>query len=488
MTLLLQQDLNQRTPGVSDFNCQSRTVRPVSLKAFSDTLTAAVSSDNQSNHDNTPGAQLVRTADDDKNESLNSFTMKDLKDCCTFPLDSLDLDRYVISLSRQELGLAPVSPHMPFDVSYHPKAQNSAAVKVLNRLADDMTHYANQCAVEKTPRIIGLLDHDIRRLVADSPNPSSPTGIPSSSGSPGGLELEQVLKSLNTLVGKLTALRDRDDAFVARALEHITSVVNQTLLFNNPDNPSSPDDVDKDRRIRFEFSLLRLCGQESTIWFSFVAACLLSSRQMHDLRKLNPFLTEKAVEHVEDCTVALLLRATRAGHINRCLASVRDLLTDLKRLYLRRNQSQAPIPLSGNSHGTKTTTRELEIEVATIRQKSERLAKQLLTKRQYMTSSQENSELFDYDPRFLVFEFSWNLLLRRKQVQMVQDFMSLHSDPLQRQSLVKQLLMGAGKTTVISPLLALMLADGKVAHIYIYIVHNTRPIALITLIALMNFL
>ena len=76
--------------------------------------------------------------------------------------------------------------------------------------------------------------------------------------------------------------------------------------------------------------------------------------------------------------------------------------------------------------------------------------------RQYM--SQTVPFEFRFDPRFLIFEFMWNLMLRDKQVEIVNMFIkSLKSGD----SKVKQMIMGAGKTTVVAPLLALMLADGN---------------------------
>ncbi len=62
------------------------------------------------------------------------------------------------------------------------------------------------------------------------------------------------------------------------------------------------------------------------------------------------------------------------------------------------------------------------------------------------------------DPRFLVFEFTWNILLRESQVALVREFMDALKN---NRSLVKQMIMGAGKTTTVGPLLALMLGDGK---------------------------
>ncbi|AIO00701.1 hypothetical protein LPMP_311130 [Leishmania panamensis] len=62
------------------------------------------------------------------------------------------------------------------------------------------------------------------------------------------------------------------------------------------------------------------------------------------------------------------------------------------------------------------------------------------------------------DPRFLVFEFLFNILLRTRQVEMVKWFVE---NIRHGQSRVQQMIMGQGKTTVVGPLLALILADGQ---------------------------
>ena len=64
-----------------------------------------------------------------------------------------------------------------------------------------------------------------------------------------------------------------------------------------------------------------------------------------------------------------------------------------------------------------------------------------------------------YDPRFLVFEFTWNLVLRSRQVALVRDILEATARG-GGGACVKQMLMGGGKTTVVSPLLCLMLGDG----------------------------
>ena len=59
-----------------------------------------------------------------------------------------------------------------------------------------------------------------------------------------------------------------------------------------------------------------------------------------------------------------------------------------------------------------------------------------------------------YDPRFLVFEFTGSIVLRKMQVALVNEFMSKFKHG---KSLVKQMIIGEGKTTVVGPLLTLML-------------------------------
>lgn len=61
------------------------------------------------------------------------------------------------------------------------------------------------------------------------------------------------------------------------------------------------------------------------------------------------------------------------------------------------------------------------------------------------------------NPKFIVFEFVFNIILRKRQVEIVKDFVK---SALAGHSSCRQMIMGAGKTTVVSPLIALFLAEG----------------------------
>jgi len=92
-----------------------------------------------------------------------------------------------------------------------------------------------------------------------------------------------------------------------------------------------------------------------------------------------------------------------------------------------------------------------------IKLQSSKVATDIATERHFMKPTADGNYI-EFDPRYLVFEFTYSLMLRKSQVILVNKFM----DALRNnRSMCHQMIMGAGKTTVVTPLLALMLADGK---------------------------
>lgn len=100
--------------------------------------------------------------------------------------------------------------------------------------------------------------------------------------------------------------------------------------------------------------------------------------------------------------------------------------------------------------------------VHVLQHTADSVAADLVTRRHFIdmltgTGPPESAE-YEYDPRFLVFEYLLGFVLRKRQVELVRQFAGAAQ---KSQSSVRQMIMGAGKTTVIAPLLALMLADGQ---------------------------
>ena len=89
---------------------------------------------------------------------------------------------------------------------------------------------------------------------------------------------------------------------------------------------------------------------------------------------------------------------------------------------------------------------------------ADQLAAALAVRRAHVVSSGDNGQHV-FDPRFLNFEFGTGFVLRPPQVALVT---KLAAGARAGTSVCHQMLMGEGKTTVISPLLALpdLPADG----------------------------
>ena len=77
------------------------------------------------------------------------------------------------------------------------------------------------------------------------------------------------------------------------------------------------------------FKLKRISGQEATIWLELLFASLLSSNQLSDLRKLNPFLTSEQADIATSTVVGAIFHSNRIGLINRCIVDIRGLIKNL---------------------------------------------------------------------------------------------------------------------------------------------------------------
>ena len=179
----------------------------------------------------------------------------------------------------------------------------------------------------------------------------------------------------------------------------------------------------------------------------FLFGSILSTKGTDDLLALNPYVRPDTLNLALRLVCISMLRANRVGQANRCLGSAVSLLELLDKALM--------LP-AGPERLSKADTL-----VPKLIQASESLAAGLASKRSYMphdAGGQQTKESIGFDPRFLLFEFVWNILLRQKQVQIVQNFRATLAEG---KSKVKQMIMGAGKTTVVAPLLALMLADGN---------------------------
>ena len=96
-----------------------------------------------------------------------------------------------------------------------------------------------------------------------------------------------------------------------------------------------------------------------------------------------------------------MLHTNRVGQVNRCLNDARNTLRLLAKL-------------SGPTNAEDVDKVRVGIQQACVA-----LATSLSTRRHFMQAGETNG--LEYDPRYLVFEFCWNIVLRQKQIGMVSD-------------------------------------------------------------------
>eukprot|EP01050_Picozoa_sp_SAG11_P001055 SAG11_NODE_43_length_20795_cov_11.860456_3_plen_1106_part_00 len=323
------------------------------------------------------------------------------------PLQELGLHHFVTQCSREEANLSPVPDLLPFNVDLHPHAKSHAATTMVRRLSEDVKHFAQVSNAMKENRLVKLLDEDLRGIICQ------PKG-------PGRTEAADVVRELIRGLGQQL---EKDRMYVDAAIDHVLNIA----------NCSAPGSKQIEHLI---FMLGQQSREESIISFEMLVALLMCSSGSDDLMQLNPCLTRESAQLVQSMTAAIMLVVNRLALAIRCRDMAQSVLITLQNL-------EQNLATMDPDH----VKREILL-------KSTTLASALVTKRQCF---EDEAGKFYYEPRFLVFEFVHNIMLRKQQHGLVVKFID---SVAHGKSLCHQMIMGAGKTTVVGPLLALLLGDG----------------------------
>ena len=301
---------------------------------------------------------------------------------------------------------ASVNGAVPFNLRTHKDANSTTAEDMLSRIDNDMQRYAEQQNSGETPvlRCITPEKMDSYRTEWSSDNPTSPKW-----GQSATLELKKLLKLL-------VAQADKDTVAMCSGIQHVEADTNRVELQGN----------EEDALARTTHHLMRIASQRGTADFEFITATLLSSNSSKDLCAINPFLTDTS--ELADATAAIMFLAIRVCQLQRCIGATLGLIDGINRAVAPGYLQKAIDALVGNCYGSRAFAKQAE------------------------TAS------FHYDPCYLAFEYLTGFLLRSSQVYLVDTFMGCATAG---KSLVHQMIMGAGKTTCIAPLLSMKLADGN---------------------------
>ena len=175
--------------------------------------------------------------------------------------------------------------------------------------------------------------------------------------------------------------------------------------------------------------LWRRCGVAVQLSFSSLVAALMASEPTCSdaLYRANQEMKEDKLSPLFEKVAQALALIVRVGQVTRAMEKALDLQSAISR----------------------------RSEPLIISLKVRALSEELLARRHH---SRANGSWVLFDPRLLVFEFLFDIMLRETQVRILGTF--LHNAKAGR-SMTHQMIMGDGKTTVIAPLLALILADGR---------------------------
>ncbi len=340
---------------------------------------------------------------------------------CSYPLNPIGLSNFVVAQKRSDQGLPPISADLPFDAtSILNKVKSHAANDIAERLKQDKQNYATEQNTMTEFVLKGLSDAEISSYVAD----------------PRGTGLANAARSVQALLRALATMHQQDMAYMEAAIGYLTSVANH---IPGVDGGHTPDEAVLQDRLGFK--LARQGGSETELWLEFLVASILSTRAELAISDLNPFLPEGGPRRIFDITIDLLLRVCRVGHLRRCLVEARGLLELLAQVRNGGAQTDVNLPRA-------------------LQHKSNGVAQLLAVQRHYIQPADQAGNVVAFDPRFLVFEFIQNLVLREAQVHLVQSFVEAAKDKA-KGAMCHQMIMGGGKTTVVMPLLALICADGS---------------------------
>eukprot|EP00946_MAST-07B_sp_MAST-7B-sp1_P000712 g712.t1 len=288
----------------------------------------------------------------------------------------------------------------------------------MKRITDDCEYYAEKENNAKATVCVGITP----QLMQAYENRQDAAGGPSKDISPAfASEAKSRLASLKRILqNALHSESARLDAATAHMLSEANSV---------------PGTSEKALR----FKLLQRARLQAAITLPHLVACLVSTNAVADIRSLNPFVSKDQVDKLLNATAGVVLVANRVSQLQRTIGCVDDVTKAISRC----------------------------IDAKKMRKEIGGLIGNLLSKRHYGCKGDTGTFTDPIDPRFLLFEYMTTFVLRKAQVYLVNTFIqrathggkNAHGEDTN--SMVHQMIMGAGKTTIIGPLLALMLADGK---------------------------
>lgn len=206
---------------------------------------------------------------------------------------------------------------MPFDIGHLDAAKTPAARKMIERIHSDLDKSASKARTSKAPKLQYLIDEEVDYLQRI---------VERGSDSSGTID-ERAANMLHNALEKLGQLLLSLQQFQIEEAQRISQAVQSAEgLANFGSNLESSQDGTQLDPMLLQFLLERQAGQKVSFWFEFLVSCLLSESSHQLLCQFNPLLDEAACVQIENTISVTMLRAVKLGQLNRCIASVLQLM------------------------------------------------------------------------------------------------------------------------------------------------------------------
>lgn len=331
------------------------------------------------------------------------YTVQEVTKLATIPLDTIALGLYVETRTLSERGVDPISVQSPLRVMQHPSSRSHIARTSVERLEGDINDFAS----DENSSVIPVMKCINSRNSAFTRE-----------------HMDRATAEIQKLMNDLILLRDRDTKAVTHGVSELLSYTNGYDHFKQGSEAAG------------SHILLQKGGLEVALEFDFLAACTATNDVSGDPSLYSFFLSTAEKDSILSCTMLLMMSANRVSHATLAIQQARNVLKLLNDMN----------GMNDSDESLRTSKEILSL--------CDTLATTLTFRRFYSIELSQGS--FELDPRFLLFEFCHNLILRESQVKLVRKLLGEMNDG---RSVCHQMIMGQGKTTVVAPLLAMLSAS-----------------------------
>ena len=145
--------------------------------------------------------------------------------------------------------------------------------------------------------------------------------------------------------------------------------------------------------------------------FDFLVLCTGNNDNTGNLKVYNPFLSDEECTDIITAVLVIMMCANRISQTNLAMHQITSVRKSLQALKVSFT--------SGTDDATKRA-----IICKELLSSSTNLAATLAAKRHFVSKCDGRDDVFDIDPRFMIFEFCHNILLRKSQVDLVRKLIS----------------------------------------------------------------